>query len=454
MISLKAALLGGFALLASLPHIAEAQEIDPTCLDYSKGDQFDYQMEPFWLNRRPSMNEGRFAIDEVGEVVLADFVQTLGDMGTQVHFLALPDASLFMPQGPSADPLLAGRFMELYQDLNIQMEDLGFVAIDMSWLATQGRFEVPVHRTVDHHLTSRGRFYLSAQISRGLEGRRYRANVPALEAEYARLESEVYQVWQPTAGSYVIEDCLELVEDIAVDERVELPRTAGAQATEDSLFGDMSDTPQIVLAGTSQGLSADGNLADFIKHFSGQDVVNYSEAGGGAATSLQFAGLEGRFVSDRTPHLIWEVSREHNQELLVGGALAAQGMAFSGCEARRGVVEEPDAMEVNPNTWAELDLRRYPADRVLSIAPNGHEQGKILIRYEFPDNQVLDAEIWRWSQTRDLEDLGDWQIYMPDFEALGLEAPDRVLIRQEGLYEYQPAEPWLLEARVCKAEIS
>lgn len=266
------------------------------------------------------------------------------------------------------------------------------------------------------------------------------------EASYDALPREAFQVWQRTALNYVTSECRALIESLPYDERVTLPVSDAADEgpSLDSLFGDAPAEDGIALLGTSQSLSADGNFADMIAAATDRSVTNYSEAGGGASTALQFAAFEGVIFDPAVPDLIWEVATDFSEARLTGSILAADGMAQPSCA-------EP--LNVGPETlgfarWTDLDL---PTDRVgvLRMPNTDHTKGMVRLRISFADSKPLELEIWRWSQTQDPGRLGDWAVAIPDFAALGLPVPTNVQVRYDGLYEYQPSGEIAFSAGFC-----
>lgn len=413
-------------ILSAVPVVAQGQQLSPNCLNYAVSRTYDYQIEPLWLNRSLDTNEARFLLSEAEVTILNQFSEALSTRGKQLFFLPFPDSAQFKPGDQSAQQeKMLMRFEALYHDLTARLEDAGITPIDMMWLARQNRLGGDLHRNLDHHLTSRGRYVLAAQIARSIQGRSTRDRFDALSAQYDLLPREVFEVWQPSARNFVIDACIEQIDRMESDEFVELPSTE--ILTLDGLFGDSVAENRIALLGTSQSLSAQGNLADFIANFSDREVVNYSEAGGGASTAMQFAAQDGVFDDPTYSAIIWEVASDYDAPRLVGAALTALGYLQETC-AQPANFTAKTTVAARYSEWARLDL---PAEtRVLQIDNLAMTKGTLKLRFTFDDRAPVEAEVWRWSQTQDPASLGAWRMFIPEFEI----QPTEIAILKEGLY--------------------
>ena len=431
---------------------AQQADISPNCLNYALSEKFDYLPDPLWMNRTLDPNEGRFLLNDDAARILTHFTDVLRANGKEVFFLPIPDTPQFAPQGEVLYGTTLERFEDLYHFLNAQMEDVGFTPIDLMWLAERNRSTKDLHRNLDHHLLSRGRYLAAAQIAHRLGGASTLAPIHQAENDYDDLAKEPFKVWKPTALNFAIDACKSEIEALPFDEYVALPalETAG-NLDADSLFGDVEEQDKIALLGTSQSLSAKGNLADFIAHFTQTDVMNFAEAGGGASAAIQFAAAEGVLTNPSYEQLIWEVSTDFDSAKLAGAALAGLGHAEPNCQTD----DSFDSLGIVSGQFGKWF--GIPADLtggyVLALPNVDHQKGVVSLRFEFSNQPPFQAEIWRWSQTQDPGQLGDWKIMIPNFEAIGMAQPTSIAASFDGLYEYSPKGSLALEPKICATNI-
>ena len=425
--------------------------VSPNCLNYALSEQFDYHPNPMWWNRALNRDENRFTFSPAGAKVMRYFADFMNTHGKEVYIVAFPDTAQFMPSGDAHYGQTLKRFAGLYQLFNSQLEDYGYIPIDMMWLATRNRLYMDVHRSLDHHLTSKGRYLMASQIARRLEGRTTLIAVEKTAQNYDAFPTEPFQVWKPSILNYAIDVCKKQLETLLFDEFVELPaQEQKGTLSADSLFGESKAAMQIALLGTSQSLSAQGNLSTFLQHFSQKEVVNFSQAGGGASGAMQFAATAGVLYDPAYSALIWEVATDFDEARLSGAVLAGLGYAFESCTAPQNFTPQP-SLDIRFGEWTPLKGANMQGGYVLSLFNETHLRGRASLKFDFANGPPLVSEIWRWSQSEAPETLGAWRAFIPDFQNMGLEMPRSISLKFDGLYEYDPKGDLTLSTALCPA---
>ena len=261
-----------------------------------------------------SMSDLRLQHPMRGEVMslMERLAKALADNGTTLVYATIPAKSLAMPQylpPRAADYGYDQQVAEtVYDDIITRLTAAGVTAPDIRRALQSAPPDEKVFFAADFHWTS-----LGARLAAEAIGDAIRAHPAYAETTPGSYETRELGIQPAFSGmrrtlQTFCTKALPPVETMSF----ETTRTDAGTATEDATLdifadaGEGSDTPQLVLVGTSFSDSPVNNFAGFLSQYSGLDVVNYSVTGGNQYGAIVSYLTSEDFAAARPRFLVWE----------------------------------------------------------------------------------------------------------------------------------------------------
>ena len=226
--------------------------------------------------------------------------------GTTLIYLAVPTKSQAMPQ--YLPPVAAAYAYDsatatlVYDDIIRRLGKHGVLAPDVLSALLTAKPDTPPFFQADFHWTPEGARLTAQAIAEVMKAQPFYGDLELSEYKTVALEqTQAFSTMRRTLQVYCINELPRVRAQAHLTEQ-----TAGSVEGASDIFAGGSDSPKVVLVGTSFSDSPLGNFAGYISEYSGLDVVNYAVTGGnqfGAITSY----LTSRDFAESPPRfLVWE----------------------------------------------------------------------------------------------------------------------------------------------------